>query len=92
MDGKPRRRHERAQTPYRILKASGQIAPDKIRELKALYRDLNPADLKRRIDRKLTRLYHLYEKKKQGSLRVNLYQDTDPRSVTWLNELTRTRI
>lgn len=84
VDGKPRRRYERAQTPYRILRASGQIAPDKLRELDALYRDLNPADLKRRIDRKLKRLYSLYEKKKKGSLRVNPYQETDPSSVTSL--------
>jgi hypothetical protein len=84
VDGKPRRHYARAQTPYRILKASGQIAPDKLKELDALYRDLNPADLKRRIDRKLKKLYGLYEKKKKGSLRVNPYQDTDPSSVTSL--------
>lgn len=84
VDGKPRRRHERAQTPYRILKASGQVAPDKLRELEALYRDLNPADLKRRIDRKLQKLYSLYEKKKKRTLTVNPYQETDPSSVTLL--------
>lgn len=84
VEGKPRRRHERAQTPYRILKASGQIAPEKLRELEALYRDLNPAELKRRIDRKLKKLYSLYERKKKGSLRVNPYQEADPSSVTSL--------
>jgi hypothetical protein len=84
VDGKPRRRHERAQTPYRILQASGQIAPEKLRELEALYRDLNPAELKRRIDRKLKKLYSLYERKKKGSLRVNPYQETDPPLVTSL--------
>lgn len=84
VDGKPRRRYERAQTPYRILKASGQITPDKLRELDALYRELNPADLKRRIDQNLKKLYSLYEKKKKGSLRVNPYQELDPSSVTSL--------
>lgn len=84
IDGRPRRRYVRAQTPYRILRASGQITPDKLKELEALYRDLNPADLKRQIDRKLKKLYALYEKKKKGSLRLNPYQDTDPSSVTSL--------
>lgn len=82
VEGKSRRRHERAQTPYRILKASGQISPDKLRELEALYRDLNPAELKRRIDRKLEKLYSLYEKKKKAPLRVNPYQQPNPSSVT----------
>jgi hypothetical protein len=91
VEGRRKRRYARAQTPYRILQSSGQIAPDKLRELDALYRDLNPADLKRRIDRKLKKLCALYEKKKKGSLRVNPYQDTDPPSVTWLYELTRKR-
>lgn len=84
VDGKPRRRHERAQTPYRILKTSGQISPDKLRELESVYRDLNPADLKRRIDRKLQSLFSLYEKKKKRTLMVDPYSETDPPSVTSL--------
>jgi hypothetical protein len=84
VDGKPRRRYEKAQTPYRILKASGQIAPDKLRELDTLYRNLNPAGLKRWIDQKLKKLYGLYEKKKKGSVRVDPYKKTDPSSVTFL--------
>jgi hypothetical protein len=38
---------------------SGRLSPEKARELKELYLCLNPAELKRRIDRKLSRLYDL---------------------------------
>jgi len=84
VDGRRKRRYARAQTPYRILRTSGQIAPAKLRELDALYQTLNPADLKRRIDRKLKKLYGLYEKKKKGSLKVDPYKKLDPSSVTFL--------
>jgi len=84
VDGKPRRRYARPQTPYRILRESGQLSLEKLRELDVLYRELNPADLKRRIDRKLKKLYTLYEKKKKGSVRVNPYKKLDPTSVTFL--------
>jgi len=84
VDGKPRRRYARPQTPYRILRESGQLSTDKLKELDALYRELNPADLKRRIDRKLKKLYTFYEKKKKGSVRVNPYKKLDPTSVTLL--------
>lgn len=83
IEGRPRRRYARAQTPYRILKESGQLAPDKLKELEALYLGLNPADLKRQIDLKLKDLYALYEKKKKGSVRVNPYKKLDPTSVTF---------
>jgi hypothetical protein len=83
VDGKPRRRYARPQTPYRILRESGRLSPDKVRELYALYHSLNPAELKRRIDRKLKKPYALYEKKKKGSVRVNPYKKPDPTSVTF---------
>jgi hypothetical protein len=83
VEGRLRRRYARAQTPYRILKESGQVAPDKLKELEALYLGLNPADLKRRIDLKLKELYALYEKKKKRSVRVNPYKKLDPTSVTF---------
>jgi len=83
VEGKTRRRYAKPQTPYRILRESGQLTPDKIKELDDLYRSLNPADLKRRIDLKLKKLYALYENKKKGSVRVNPYKKLDPTSVTF---------
>ena len=84
IDGRVRRRYDKPQTPYRILRESGQLPADKIEELDNLYRSLNPADLKRRIDRKLKKLFALYEKKKKGSVRVNPYKKLDPSSLTFL--------
>jgi hypothetical protein len=84
VEGKVRRRYAKPQAPYRILRESGQLSPEKIRELDKIYRSLNPADLKRRIDLKLQKLYALYEKKKKGSIRVNPYKKLDPNSVTFV--------
>jgi hypothetical protein len=83
VDGKIKRRYAKPQTPYRILRESGQLPPEQIKMLDDLYRSLNPADLKRRIDQKLKKLYALYERKKKGSVRVNPYKKLDPTSVTF---------
>lgn len=48
-----------AKTPYQRLLESGQLSPEMARELTELYLSLNPAELKRQIDRKLARLYEL---------------------------------
>jgi hypothetical protein len=56
----------------------------RLKTLDELYRSLNPADLKRRIDQKLKKLYALYEKKRKGSVRVNPYKELDPSSVSFL--------
>ena len=45
---------------------------------------MNPAELKRRIDEKLSRLYAIYEKKRKVSFRVNPYKKLEPASVTFL--------
>jgi hypothetical protein len=84
VEGRIRRRYAKPQTPYRILREPGQLTADKIKELDEIYRSLNPADLKRRIDLKLKKLDALYEKKRKGSVRVNPYKKLDPTSVTFL--------
>jgi hypothetical protein len=48
IDGKIKRRYAKPLTPYRILRESRQLSPAKLKELDALYRSLNPADVKRR--------------------------------------------
>lgn len=83
LQGKTRRRYARPQTPYRILRESGQLEPDQFKALDELYRSLNPAELKRRIDQKLKKLYALYEKKRKGSVLVNPYKKLDPSSVSF---------
>lgn len=83
IDGHVQRQHERPRTPYRILRESGQLSEEQIKRMDDLYRDLNPAELKRQIEKKLLRLYALYEKKKKKVLQVNPYQPPDPSSVTF---------
>lgn len=43
---------------------SNHVSEEKKQELKEIYESLNPAELKRTIDRKLNLLYKTYQKKK----------------------------
>jgi hypothetical protein len=83
VDGKTRRRYAKPKTPYRILRESRQLTPEALKTLDDVYRSLNPADLKRRIDQKLKKLYTLYEKKRKGPVQVNPYKKIDPSSVSF---------
>lgn len=84
VDGKTRRRYAKPKTPYRILRESGQLPPEALKKLDELYRSLNPADLKRRIDKKLKSLFTLYEKKRKGFVQVDPYKKLGPSSVSFL--------
>jgi len=84
VDGKTRRRYAKPKTPYRILRESGQLPPETLKKLDELYRSLNPADLKRRIDKKLKSLFTLYEKKRKGLVQVDPYKKLGPSSVSFL--------
>jgi len=84
VDGKTRRRYAKPKTPYRILRESGQLPPETLKKLDELYRSLNPADLKRRIDKKLKALFTLYEKKRKGLVQVDPYKKLGPSSVSFL--------
>jgi len=53
VEGKPQRRYERAKTPYQRLLESGKLSQEAQKALQELYSSLNPAELKREIDRKL---------------------------------------
>jgi hypothetical protein len=83
IEGKTRRRYAKPKTPYRILRESRQPTPEALKTLDDLYRSLNPADLKRRIDQKLKKLYTLYEKKRKGLVQVDPYKKLDPTSVSF---------
>ncbi|MEA2005197.1 MAG: transposase [Acidobacteriota bacterium] len=84
VDGKPRRKYDTAKTPYQRLIESGHLSLQAQKVLKELYSTLNPAELKREIDRKLDRLYEAYQKKNKRSLRVNPYKKQTPSTVTFL--------
>jgi len=76
VEGRIRRCYAKPQTPYQILRGSGQLGPDQAERLDELYQSLNPAELKRRIDKKLDKLYVLYEKKRKFSFWVNPYKSS----------------
>lgn len=62
--GKIHRKYDQAKTPYQRLMESNHVSEEKKQELKEIYESLNPAELKRTIDRKLNLLYKTYQKKK----------------------------
>ena len=64
--GKIHRKYDIPKTPFQRLIGSKQVPRKTKAELKALYETLNPAELKRKIDKKLEQLYEIYKAKKQS--------------------------
>lgn len=62
--GHIKRKYGQAKTPYRRLIESDQISAGEKEKLTEMYQELNPAELKRKIDKKLDKLYKIYQKKK----------------------------
>jgi len=79
--GRVKRKYDTPETPYQRLLGSGQISDEKKKELEAIYRSLNPAELKRKVEEKTHRLYQLYEQKKRTT-EANPSKKQRPRSVT----------
>jgi len=63
INGKIQKKYCKAKTPYQRLMESGQIDIQAKQELKKIYESLNPAELKRGIDKKLSLLYKAYKAK-----------------------------
>ena len=78
--GKVKRKYDIPKTPYQRLIQSGQISEEAKRKLHILYQSLNPAELKRRIDRKTHQLYRVYEEKRKGQQAIPFKKQT-PRTV-----------
>ncbi|MBI1883580.1 MAG: hypothetical protein HYS08_05185 [Chlamydiae bacterium] len=57
--GKIKRRYDIAKTPYQRVMESPDVSEAVKRELSRAYQSLNPAKLKREIDKKLTLLYQV---------------------------------
>ena len=79
--GRVKRKYDVPKTPYQRLIESEQISDEKKKELQIIYRSLNPAELKRKIEEKIHRLYQLYEQKKRTT-EANPSKKQRPRSVT----------
>lgn len=61
------RRYDIPKTPYQRLVESSHVPTITKARLTALYRSLNPGELKRGIDDKIHRLYRAYEEKNSSS-------------------------
>lgn len=78
--GKVRRKYDKPKTPFQRLMESGQISEEKKVQLEATYLSLNPAELKRKIDARLDRLYQTYQAKNKSS-EVYPHKRQCPRTV-----------
>ena len=63
IDGQLKRKYEKAKTPYQRLLDSAQLSEKQTATLKETYHHLNPAQLKRQIEKKLFKLHLLYQHK-----------------------------
>ena len=61
--GKINRRHDTPRTPYQRIMESSYIPDTTKSRLRELYLSLNPAELKRGIEKKLKKLYRVYQEK-----------------------------
>lgn len=80
MSGKIHRKYDRPKTSYQRVIESKEVPENKKYELKEIYLSLNPAQLKRAIDKKLDLLHRVYQKKNK-SQKVELFKKLIPISV-----------
>lgn len=78
--GKLHRKHHKAKTPYQRAMESKDVSEKTKQKLKRVYDNLNPAELKRTIDKKLDLLVEAY-KAKNNSPKVALDKKMKPFSV-----------
>ena len=82
--GKIHRKYDIVKTPYQRVIESKEVPEEKKQELKKIYQSLNPAQLKRTIDRKLDLLYKAYQKKNSSLSKVKTKKKLKPLSVSFL--------
>jgi len=80
--GHIKRKYGRAKAPYRRLIESDQISEKEKERLTAIYQSLNPAELKRVIDKKLDNLLKIYQEKK-GQENISLTSKLNPSLVSF---------
>jgi hypothetical protein len=81
--GKVKRRYDTPKTPFQRLIQSGQMSDQTKKNLEALYRNLNPAQLKRNVDNQLEKLFQIYELKRKAQSNDPM-KKVQPRTVTSL--------
>ncbi|MBI3335011.1 MAG: transposase [Candidatus Portnoybacteria bacterium] len=83
--GRIKRRYDIPKTPYQRVMESPTVSLKTKQELTTLYHSLNPAQLKRTINTKLTLLSQVYHAKYEQSQKVELSKKKlTPRTVTFL--------
>lgn len=88
---KIKREFEEPKTPFEMVMEFRDIAKELKKQLRAEYELLNPAKLKREIEKKQDELYKAYRmkgKKIHSLKKVESIQDTLPLSVTFLDDVT----
>lgn len=85
--GHIRRKYDTPQTPYQRIVASDQVPKEVKTALTETYKQLNPAELKRRIDAKLELLHRTYRAKHQAQAPA-AGKKLKPRLGDILNDLT----
>jgi hypothetical protein len=79
--GRIHRKYDNPRTPYKRIMEDPDISKEIKEELTAFYESLNPAELKRAIDRKLDNLWKAYQKK-NSSQKVDVDKKLNPRLVS----------
>jgi len=79
--GKIHRKYEKAKSPYQRIMESEQINSKTKEELRLIYLNTNPAEIKRRLDKKIDLLLKAY-KRKRDSQTVNKNKKLTPTMVS----------
>lgn len=85
VNGRIYRKYDKARTPYHRIMESKEVSEKKKQELKRIYDSLNPAQLKRDIDGKLSLLAKAYQEK-NNSLKVDFNKKLSVRFSTFSQE------
>lgn len=88
--GRIHRKYDKAKTPYHRIMESKEVPEKKKQELKKIYESLNPAQLKRDLDRKLSLLAKAYQEK-NNSLKVGINKKLSVRFSTFDQKLVLVR-
>jgi hypothetical protein len=84
--GRIHRRYDQPRTPYQRMIKSKSVDKKTKSELQKTYAQLNPAELKRKIDQKLKLLYKIYQQKKYLISKVEINKKLKPSTVTFLSK------
>ncbi len=83
--GKIYRKYDNPKTPYKRIIEDPNISEDIKEELTVIYESLNPAELKRIIDRKINNLWDVYQKKNR-SQKVDVNKKLKPTLVKFQSD------